>query len=134
MAVHYFLELMRERGVDSMAELGEAEVVIRAKLGEEAGREVSDSEFIEWLRERDPWALYLYLYGREPNPPGVLSPLKEPAYTGEQRGEFANKIRAAAARRRRHADAPWSCDCARLQAEKESARPLPSHMAVGLIA
>ena len=120
-SVHYFLELMRERGADTLAEVRGEMARRLAEYKERESEELGQREVLRQLAGRDPWTFFVYAYGGKPNPPELLTPLKEPAYTGEQRVNFAAEIRATAARRRRNINAPHSCDCVRLQAEKEEA-------------
>lgn len=116
-AVAYFLELMRERGRDLLAETRSTVASLKAGYGGE--------DFDAWLCDHHEWLSYVHLYGDSPNPAALLSKETEPRYPAGHADAFCAEIRAAAERRREVWDAEWSCDCAgRERGEREAAPPL----------
>ena len=115
-AVAFYLELMRERGRDMLADVRALFDKIRARYRGIHGGDADEGALLDWAQRRN-WALHtIYLYGGKPNPPHVLTKPTAPAYKGAQMVEFAAEIRRVAARRRANALAAWSCDCAEREA------------------
>jgi hypothetical protein len=88
-AALYFLEVMRERGLDPMAKLRS----LADKIGEEYFKTI--------LRERNEWAYYIYTCESNMIRPEALGAAGEVKYSGDYRAQFLTKIREAAARRRK---------------------------------
>lgn len=116
-AVFYFLELMRSRGLDPLAQVRRWVEIVKAKFKGIHKRELTEEELSTWVRKRE-WLSYIYLYGDKPNHPSALTVSSKPKYGGDTAAQLAGEIRAAAERRRAVWNAPHNCDCAeREQAE-----------------
>jgi hypothetical protein len=93
-AAIYFLDLMRERGVDPLVELRQRVADYKQEKG------LDEAEVIEELREIDEWAFYVYTCESVVIRPDAKSKGGRIRYDDEQQAEFLGKIRAAARRRR----------------------------------
>ncbi len=104
-AAFYFVDLMRERGIDVLANVSAAGQAHKEK------NNLSEEEFIERLRGHDEWIYFVYTCESVIVRPEAKGAYGEVGYTGEHRQRFRSEIRAAAESRRQNWNAPRSCDC-----------------------
>ncbi len=109
-AALYFLDLMRERGVDVLADVRAAAQVYREQ------HKLSEAEFIQWLRGHNEWVYWVYTCESVIIRPEAKGGFSEVQYSGEHRTKFRSEIRVAAERRRQNWNAPHSSGC--LQRDK----------------
>jgi hypothetical protein len=93
-AAIYFLDLMRERGVDPLVELRQRVADYKQEKG------LDEAAVIEEMREKDEWAFYVYTCESVVVRPDAKSKGGRIRYDAEQQAQFLGKIRAAARRRR----------------------------------
>jgi hypothetical protein len=93
-AAIYFLDLMRERGVDPLVELRQVVAAYKQEKG------IDEAAVIEELREKDEWAFFVYTCESVIVRPGAKSKGGRILYDAEQQARFLGEIRAAARRRR----------------------------------
>ena len=93
-AGRYFLDLMRERGVDPLQEVRSYAATVKEeqKIGEE--------EFVRQLHALSEWAYFIYTCESVIIRPEAVGAAGEVQYCGSERAEYLAKIRRAAARRR----------------------------------
>lgn len=72
-AVAYYLELMRERGRDPLAEARTFAEQAKAGFRGRRGRDVGGAVLARWLERRHPWLYFIYAYGGKPNPAHLLT-------------------------------------------------------------
>lgn len=93
-AAFYFLDLMRERGVDPLADLRERAQAFMEENG------MSEEEFVEHLREQSEWDYFVYTCESVVFRPGTVGEGNKCLYRGDAQIEYLGKIRRAARRRR----------------------------------
>jgi hypothetical protein len=96
LAALYFLDLMKERGMNPLAELREKAI----RLHEESNIPFDEAKFIEVLRKRDEWSCYVWTCRSVPLGPDVWGDAGPVQYDGEHGQQFLADIRDAALRRR----------------------------------
>ncbi len=104
-AAFYFLELMRERGVDVMADVRTSAQAYKEQ------NNLSEVEFVTWLRGHNELFYFVYTCESVNIRPEAKGGLSEVEYSADQRTRFRPVIRDAAERRRRNRNAPHTCDC-----------------------
>jgi hypothetical protein len=109
----HFIDLMRERGIDALAQAKQWASVFKEKYKQEINKEISEEDFIKWLRVHNEWIYFVYTSQSVDIRPEAKGGCSEVAYTGNHRDEFRSRIRAAAERRRQNWDAPVTCGCER---------------------
>jgi hypothetical protein len=117
-AVLYFLDIMREKGFDPLAQVREL-----AKGFTHEGKTYTEEEYFNCLRgdARFEWICYVYDYHSAEIAPDERGSAKV-LYSGDHRVKFATEVRAAAARRRAVWNIEYSCNCeeqARAAAEEK---------------
>jgi hypothetical protein len=98
-AALYFLDLMRERGIDPLAQLRAMAASAKEKYQARTGEEIADESFIAALCKKSEWVNSVYTCESVTL---HLSKGGEVKYSGDHRERFFAEIREAVARRRRH--------------------------------
>ncbi len=104
-AAFYFLELMRERGVDVMTDVRASAEAYKGK------NNLSEEEFIMWLRGQNEWVYFVYTSESVIIRPEARGGFSRVQYSGGHRAEFRSVIRDAAERRWQNWNAPHPGDC-----------------------
>ena len=114
-AALHFLNLMREFGIDPVAQLDKGLDSVRSRYARMFKRPLEEEELRPWLRRRNEFCYFVHACRDFKFRPGVRSEYSEVKYTGAHRVEFLAQVRAAAANRRRSRNAPHPTDCAERQ-------------------
>lgn len=112
-AAIYFLELMRERGVDVLADVRASAQAYKEK------NNLSEEEFTKWLRGHNDWVYFVYTCESVIIRPEAKGKVSRVQYSGDHRTEFRSEIWDAAKRRRQNWNATHPSDCLQRQKELE---------------
>jgi hypothetical protein len=107
----HFIDLMRERGVDALAQAKRFASAFKEQYQQKLNKEISEEDFIKWLRAHNEWIYFVYTCRSVAIRPEAKGGFGKVAYSGDHRAQFRSQIRAAAERRRRNWNAEWSCEC-----------------------